>query len=105
MAGWKWGLNCDLKRKWIPKPSTFRISNPLVGCPADVKVSCLIDHRSVTWQANMVIQGFAPDDAKVVLSIPLSSRLPADRLTWAYTPKGNLPCIVLIELPCCLHQI
>ena len=37
----------------------------------------------------MVKQGFAPDDAKVVLSIPLSSRLLADRLTWAYTPKGN----------------
>ena len=49
----------------------------------------MIDHRSVTRQANMVKQGFAPDDAKVVLSIPLSSRLLADRLTWAYTPKGN----------------
>lgn len=52
-------------------------------------MSCLIDHRSVTWQANMVKQGFAPDDAKVVLSIPLSSRLLADRLISAYTPKGN----------------
>ena len=37
----------------------------------------------------MVKQGFAPDDAKAVLSIPLNSRFLADRLIWACTPKGN----------------
>nr|POE94059.1 hypothetical protein CFP56_34282 [Quercus suber] len=37
----------------------------------------------------MVHQFFSPDDALAIMSIPLSSRLPRDRLVWTYTPKGN----------------
>ena len=36
----------------------------------------------------MVQQFFAPQDVGAILSIRLSSRLPSDRLVWAYMPKG-----------------
>lgn len=37
----------------------------------------------------MIHRFFSPDDTKAILSIPLSTKLPGDRLVWAYTPKGN----------------
>ena len=37
----------------------------------------------------MVCQFLSPDDALAIMSIPLSSQLPRDRLVWAYIPKGN----------------
>ena len=36
----------------------------------------------------MIQQFFTPQDVEAILSIPLSSRLPRERLVWAYTPKG-----------------
>ena len=36
----------------------------------------------------MIRQYFSSVDASAILSIPLGSRLPADRLVWAYNPKG-----------------
>ena len=32
---------------------------------------------------------FFPTDAQAILSIPLSTCLPEDKLVWAYTPKGK----------------
>ena len=37
----------------------------------------------------MVCQFLSPNDALAIMSIPLSSQLPRDRLVWAYIPKGN----------------
>ena len=37
----------------------------------------------------MIKEIFSPDDASAILSIPLSMRLPADWMVWAYSPKGN----------------
>ena len=38
----------------------------------------------------MIKEFFSPDDASAILSIPLSTRLPADRMIWAYSPNENL---------------
>ena len=44
--------------------------------------------HTAAWRIDMVQQLFSPNDATAILSIPLSYRLPIDRLVWAYTPRG-----------------
>nr|POE76265.1 hypothetical protein CFP56_77275 [Quercus suber]POE84071.1 hypothetical protein CFP56_32825 [Quercus suber] len=38
---------------------------------------------------NMVRQTFFPTNFKAILSIPLRSHLPRDRLVWVLTPDGS----------------
>ena len=56
--------------------------------PPNAKVSLLIDPESATWKVDQVQQLFMPLDAKLILSIPLSARLPLDHLIWSQMPMG-----------------
>ena len=53
------------------------------------RVTDLIDPLKCEWQTDLVRQVFLQPDVQSILSIPLSSCLPRDRLVWAYTPKGK----------------
>ncbi|KAL4615193.1 hypothetical protein ACB092_07G106400 [Castanea dentata] len=76
------------KDKWLHEPSTFRLTSQAIVVPSDAKVSLLINPHIAAWRTDTVQQFFSPDDAVAILSIPLSYRLPMDRLVWAYTPRG-----------------
>lgn len=69
--------------------STFRITSTPPVLNANENVSSLIDTQSGTWRTYMVRQLFSSDDANAILSIPLSPRLPKDRLVWGFTSKGE----------------
>lgn len=56
---------------------------------ANTKVSSLIHPNSGDWNVLLINQLFLPTNATSILSIPLSSHKPRDKLVWAYTPKGN----------------
>ena len=75
--------------RWLPTPSRFRLTSPLIGLPIDAKVNSIINPSSNTWQADVVKQAFSLDDANTILGIPLSSKRPMDRLIRAYTSKGH----------------
>ena len=75
--------------RWLPNPSTFKLTSPPVGLPFDAWVSSLIDPSDKCWHINMVRQTFSSNDATSILGIPLSARLSADRLVWAYSTKEN----------------
>ena len=62
-----------------PPNNTFELSG----------VSDLIDPLKCEWHTDLVRQVFLEPDVQSILSIPLSSCLPQDRLVWAYTPKGK----------------
>ena len=73
---------------WLHQRSTFRLTSQPIVVPSDAKVSLLNDPHTAAWRIDMVQQLFSPNDATAILSIPLSYRLPMDRLVWAYTPRG-----------------
>ena len=74
--------------KWLNQPSTFRLNSRPVAIPDDAKLSLFIVPYTAAWIRDMIQKFFAPQDIEAILSIPLNSRLPNDRLVWAYTPKG-----------------
>ena len=53
-----------------------------------MKVSDLIDKEAGGWKEDLVRQLFVPLDADIILSIPLSTSWPEDKLIWHYTSNG-----------------
>lgn len=74
--------------KWLPTQSSRFVISPILQLALEAKVSELIDHDSAVWKANLVQQLFLPHEVFVIMGIPLSERLPPDRITWAHTPSS-----------------
>lgn len=62
-----------------PPNNTFELS----------RVNDLIDSLKCEWQTDLVRKVFLHPNVESILSVPLCSCLPQDRLVWAYTPKGK----------------
>lgn len=71
-----WVLNGD--RRFI---STAKVDGLNFVCD-------LIDFGSMVWDTNVVNENFNEQDAQAILAIPLSERLPEDRVAWAFTKNG-----------------
>lgn len=48
----------------------------------------LIDFGAMEWDTRVINDNFEESDAKAILSIPLSERLPTDSIMWAFTKNG-----------------
>ena len=53
-------------------------------------VSSLVDVERRGWDVEKVENMFFPNEAELILSIPISARLPEDSLIWAWTSNGRL---------------
>ncbi|XP_062019515.1 uncharacterized protein LOC133736097 [Rosa rugosa] len=72
---------------WIPKLPSHKPQVALVSQPDVQTVNELIIPPN-NWDEHKVRSIFVPDEAAAILSIPLTTRQPEDRLTWHLEKKG-----------------
>lgn len=75
--------------KWLPSPTTFRVTSPRQFLHQDTRVSELIDHATASWKFDILDALFLPHEAELIKGIPLSSCLPTDKLIWAEASNGK----------------
>ena len=66
--------------KWLPLSSTYKVVPPNMFLHVDTRVSELIDSSSSSWKSSVIDVLFLSHEAETIKSIPLSSRLPEDKL-------------------------
>ncbi|KAK6139290.1 hypothetical protein DH2020_026968 [Rehmannia glutinosa] len=54
-----------------------------------VRVCELLENDGKAWKEELVMEMFTPNDAEIILKIPLLSPGDKDRLRWHHTAKGN----------------
>ena len=77
------------KDRWISSPKSFKVTSPVVAYSGLEKVSSLVDIDRRGWDVRKVKNTFLPHEAELILSIPISAKLPEDSLIWAWTSYGR----------------
>ena len=84
------GKNIQIRKdRWLPKVSSPKIVSPILNLPQDSRVSDLINAESHSWKADLVKQEFIPQEASLILGIPLSYQVVPDKQVWLPTPQGT----------------
>jgi hypothetical protein len=93
------------KDRWLPTPVTHKVQSPqrLVG-QLDV-VGELIDHNRGAWKEDIIRENFLQEEADVILNIPLSPRLPPDRLIWKESKDGKFSVRNAYHLGLCINDL
>lgn len=66
-----------------------KIVSPILNLPQDARVSDLINAESHSWKVYLVKQEFIPQEASLILGIPLSYQVVPDKQVWLPTPQGT----------------
>jgi hypothetical protein len=93
-AGARWVIGDGRKVKkiqdsWIPTTKGFKLQDQTVGVDPNATVSLLIDVGTKQWNRGLIYITFNNYVAKQILSIPISVRLPIDRVIWHWEKDGN----------------
>ncbi|MCH83709.1 reverse transcriptase-like protein [Trifolium medium] len=75
--------------RWIPNQSDFKVWSPVNTLSEDSLVETLIDSDTKQWKRDLIHSCFNRTEAKQILSIPLSHRLPMDKLVWHWEKDGG----------------
>ncbi|CAK8577239.1 unnamed protein product [Lathyrus sativus] len=70
------------KDNWLSENAGLMVISLMHGLDSDAKVQELIDSDLCIWKNNLVQACFNQEEAKQILSIPISLRLPNDELVW-----------------------
>jgi ribonuclease HI len=77
------------KDKWLPNQVGFKVWSRCDELNEDVLVSTLIDPDTKQWKRDLLSHLFYPHEAKQILSIPISQRLPSDKIIWHFERDGE----------------
>ena len=80
---WRVGNGRDVRvwgDRWLPCSSSHGVISPQLFLHEDTRDSELIDTKGKCWKSSVVDFIFLPYEAEAVKSIPLSVRLPPDKL-------------------------
>ncbi|KAL0000424.1 hypothetical protein SO802_014205 [Lithocarpus litseifolius] len=91
-ARWRVGCGEDISiwnDTWLPSREHPQILSDIVLGFEDGRVSDLINPSIRTWDENLVHGLFSPEEAAMVLSIPLSRTPVEDKIIWPFTLSGN----------------
>ena len=66
--------------KWLPTKDNNYVISPLPSVIPETRMSSLINSNLGMWKYESVQQLFLPHKASLILGIPLSLRMPADRV-------------------------
>ena len=88
---WRIGNGQSIKireDKWLPVQSNRSVISSLPSIAPETKVSSLINPELRGWNSSLVNQLFLPHEATVICGMPLSIRLPPDKIIWGLIPSG-----------------
>lgn len=90
------------KDNWLPEQSGFKVWSPITNLHLEATVSELIDEDTKRWKRDLIYNVFNPYEAKQILNIPISLRLPGDCLTciWHWEKDGNFSVRSAYHLLC-----
>ncbi|KAK2404541.1 hypothetical protein QL285_053869 [Trifolium repens] len=77
------------KDKWLPNQVGFKVWSRCDELNEDVLVSTLIDPDTKQWKRDLLSHLFYLHEAKQILSIPISQRLPSDKIIWHFERDGE----------------
>ncbi|GMY29656.1 uncharacterized mitochondrial protein AtMg00310-like [Fagus crenata] len=73
--------------KWIPSPSTYKISSLRLQNEGSFYVNDLIDPQTKSWK-DLISQSFRLEDAALILKIPLPNEGTSDSIFWVGNSSG-----------------
>jgi hypothetical protein len=91
-ARWSVGNGAKIRiwqDRWIPNQSDFKVWSPVNILSEDALVETLIDSDTKQWKRDLIHSCFNQTEAKQILSIPLSHRIPVDKLMWHWEKDGD----------------
>lgn len=93
-AGARWQIGDDQSvgiwtDRWLPEQAKFKVWSPVAILPQDAKVCELIDPNTMKWRRDLVFSIFNRFEAQQIVNIPLSLRLPEDKLIWHWERDGE----------------
>lgn len=74
---------------WLPEQTNFKVWSKGTNLQGNAKVVELIDHATKQWRRDVVFGNFSTFEAQQIINIPLSCRLPHDKLIWHRERDGN----------------
>ena len=70
---------------WLPSTSEPKVSNPMGIDFPKVKVSSLINPHTRSWDVDLLRALFKPEEAQLIIGIPLGNASASDRVIWPHT--------------------